>query len=507
MADTVSITPGTGAVISTDELNIDGTNQQVQRVKIGLGANNAWDMDLDSGQQTMANSVPVTIASNQTTIAVSGIGSTEQNIYLKNISADTSFLSGNGMWQTYNGGGTEASVLRVTIANNSTGLLSVDDNNASLTVDGTVAATQSGIWSVQENGAALTALQLLDNIVSGTGVNISQINGVTPLMGNGATGTGSLRVTIANDNTAIPVASHAVTNAGTFVVQENGAALTALQLIDNIVSGTGANISQMNGVAVTMGNGASGTGVQRVTIASDSTGQVNSMGNIVDNAGFTDGTTRLQMAGYIYDDVAGTALTENDAAAARVDSKRAQMFVMEDATTRGQKAIVTSRGSQYVEGPIAHAASAVGNPVTIGAYSISSEQASAGTSNVSRLVSDLAGKLITLPYANPENFVSATVASGIGNTVDRQLFASQGAGVRTYITSILVTNAHATVGTMVHIKAGSTIIHSGYAAAAGGGFSLTLPVPLRCSTATALNAACVTSGADVWVSVAGYKGA
>lgn len=34
------------------------------------------------------------------------------------------------------------------------------------------------------------------------------------------------------------------------------------------------NVAQMNGVAITMGNGASGTGVQRVTIASDSTGQV-----------------------------------------------------------------------------------------------------------------------------------------------------------------------------------------------------------------------------------------
>lgn len=33
----------------------------------------------------------------------------------------------------------------------------------------------------------------------------------------------------------VTVAAHAVTNAGTFVVQENGAALTALQLIDNIV--------------------------------------------------------------------------------------------------------------------------------------------------------------------------------------------------------------------------------------------------------------------------------
>jgi len=38
------------------------------------------------------------------------------------------------------GGGTEAGAQRVTIANNSTGVLSVDDNGGSLTVDGTVTA-------------------------------------------------------------------------------------------------------------------------------------------------------------------------------------------------------------------------------------------------------------------------------------------------------------------------------------------------------------------------------
>jgi hypothetical protein len=39
-----------------------------------------------------------------------------------------------------NGGGTEATALRVTIASDSTGVLSIDDNGASLTVDGTVTA-------------------------------------------------------------------------------------------------------------------------------------------------------------------------------------------------------------------------------------------------------------------------------------------------------------------------------------------------------------------------------
>jgi hypothetical protein len=46
------------------------------------------------------------------------------------------------------GGGTEATALRVTLANDSTGVLTVDDGGGSLTVDGTVAATQSGTWNI-----------------------------------------------------------------------------------------------------------------------------------------------------------------------------------------------------------------------------------------------------------------------------------------------------------------------------------------------------------------------
>lgn len=79
---------------------------------------------------------------------------------------------------------------------------------------------------------------------------------------------------------------------------------------------------------------------------------------ITDNAAFTDGTSKVFMSGYVFDDVAGTALTENDAAAARVDSKRAQMFVLEDATTRGQKATVSAAGALKVDG------SAVTQPVS-----------------------------------------------------------------------------------------------------------------------------------------------
>jgi hypothetical protein len=69
---------------------------------------------------------------------------------------------------------------------------------------------------------------------------------------------------------------------------------------------------------------------------------VNNVETLTDNAGFTDGTSKVFPQGYVFDETAGTALTENDVAAARVDSKRAIVNVIEDATTRGTRAAVAA---------------------------------------------------------------------------------------------------------------------------------------------------------------------
>lgn len=50
-----------------------------------------------------------------------------------------------------------------------------------------------------------TPFQAGGALAANQSVNVAQINGVTPLMGNGVTGTGSPRVTIASDNTAFSV--------------------------------------------------------------------------------------------------------------------------------------------------------------------------------------------------------------------------------------------------------------------------------------------------------------
>jgi hypothetical protein len=93
------------------------------------------------------------------------------------------------------------------------------------------------------------------------------------------------------------------------------------------------------------------------------------------------------------------------------------------------------------------------------------------------------------------------------NTTAADIIAAQGAGKRIVVTSIVVTNAHATVGTKVEIRDGTTVKLQPYAVAAGGGFALaaTLQSPLFIAADNAaVTARCVTTGADVDVFVAGY---
>ena len=151
------------------------------------------------------------------------------------------------------------------------------------------------------------------------------------------------------------VPSHPVTNSGAFIVQPDGPALTSLQLLDDVI--------------------------------------------VTDNAGFTDGTTKLSMVGFIFDEVAGTALTENDAAAARIDSKRAQIGIIEDATTRGRYTTVTAANALKVDG------SAVTQPVSIAAAVAVTDNSSSltvdapvGTPVFVRL-SDGASAISTLPVS------------------------------------------------------------------------------------------------------------
>lgn len=93
-------------------------------------------------------------------------------------------------------------------------------------------------------------VQLLNSInqllASPVSVNVSKINGVTVLMGNGITGTGSQRVTIASDNTPFPIKIDQTTLGTT-----NGVSLVAHSL-SNGAPTTFRSLTQTNGTGVSV---------------------------------------------------------------------------------------------------------------------------------------------------------------------------------------------------------------------------------------------------------------
>lgn len=308
----------------------------------------------------MADNVTLNSGSGGETCATDDVGGVQyQRVKLTDGTADSSTVVAAG-------GGVEANALRVTIASDSTGVLSVDDNGASITVDAaeltTLAGAVSGtemqvdvVTSALPTGAATAAKQpalgtagtasadviTVQGIASMTPIEVSDGGGALTV-DNGGTFAVQVSSIAAGDNnignvdvvtlpalaagtnnigdvdvlsvpadpfganadaasatgsisaklrfiasTGIPVTgtvtvgSHAVTNAGTFAVQVDGAALTALQVIDNPV--------------------------------------------VVDDNAFTPATTSVSVAGFFADETATDSVDEGDAGAARMTLDRKQI--------------------------------------------------------------------------------------------------------------------------------------------------------------------------------------
>lgn len=130
--------------------------------------------------------------------------------------------------------------------------------NATVVGAGSAGTANTGVVTVQGIASMTKLLVTPDSVAlpANQSVNVSQINAVTPLMGNGVTGTGSQRVTIASDNTA-------------FAVNATLSAETT-KVIGTVNQGTSPWVTS-NATTSVVGNGTAAT-AQRVTIASDSTG-------------------------------------------------------------------------------------------------------------------------------------------------------------------------------------------------------------------------------------------
>lgn len=379
MADNVTYqattlaTPPDATVVSTDETGVG----HVQRVKLAMSADgSATHIPAD------VDGLLVNLGANNDVVVSDGGGS---------VTVDNTTLA-------VVGGGVEAAALRVTLATDSTGVVSVDDNGTTLSVDDgasslTVDAPVGTPVNVQVGDGTRTATvrdtgtsdSLNVAIVDAAGNQVTSFGGGgTQYTEDGASAGGeslTLAGAVRRDTAASSSGSDGdystintdgsgrlwVNASGAAVpVTDNGGSLTVDGTVAATQSGTwtlGANSGvDIGDVTVNNAAGASAVNVQdggnSLTVDNAGTFAVQDSEKVADNAAFTDGTTRVQPAGFVFDETAGTALTENDAAAARVDAKRAQVLVLEDATTRGQRATVSAAGAVKTDG------SAVTQPVS-----------------------------------------------------------------------------------------------------------------------------------------------
>jgi hypothetical protein len=170
--------------------------------------------------------------------------------------------------------------------------------------------------------------------------------------------------------------------------------------------------------------------------------------------------------------------------------------------------LTADANGMYVQGSAAHDAVDAGNPHKVGVKARTADPTAVAASDRVDAYGDTLGRLVVAPYALHENLISGATPA-VTDTTSTSVLAAAGAGVRNYVTQVTVTNSHATVGTVVTITDGSggTVLHRGYAAPNGGGYSLSLNAPLRGSANTAIHAVCATTGSNVYVSASGYKAA
>jgi len=194
---------------------------------------------------------------------------------------------------------------------------------------------------------------------------------------------------------------------------------------------------------------------QTVSVLGTGTFAVQDSEKVADNAGFTDGATKLTPVGYAFDEVAGTSLTENDLAAARIDSKRAQVFTLEDATTRGQRAAVQATGAVLaailtgttvsVVGDRSHDDTDSGQPVKVGGKAQNAIPTAVANNDRTHIITDLYGRQL-ISHIDPGMQVLRQV-EGTTQATGSHIWLPT-AGKRIAITSYQIGTGGTTAGVM-----------------------------------------------------------
>ena len=261
-------------------------------------------------------------------------------------------------------------------------------------------------------------------------------------------------VVIASNQTAVPVTvatipSHAVTNAGTFAVQNTAATPAGTNNIGDV------DVLTINGVAPAFGTGVRGATVQRVTIATDDSVPV-TLASVPSHAVTNAGTFATQ--------VDGSALTA--------------LQLLDDTVFADDAAYTLSTSKANVIGGIA--VSTDGTDPT----AVVEGDAVALRTDVNRILlvnqTHPRGTTVSADYASAQTNVS--------------VIAAPGASLSIYVTDIQLSNG-ATAGNVTLLDgSGGTVKWEAYPAVNGGAvLNLRQPIRLTANTALCLTSTTVTT--------------
>jgi hypothetical protein len=464
MADNVAITAGSGTNIATDD--VSGTH--FQRMKLVDGTLDSTTA-IASGGGVESAALRVTIASDSTGVVSvddNGASLTVDGTVTANLAAGTNNIGDVDVLSVpaplnVTGTGTESAALRVTIATDSTGVLSVDDNGSSLTVDGTVTANAgTGSFTV----AQATAGNLNATVVQSTAA--------------------SLLATVNNRDGA--------GNALTSAARGSERALS-VQLVD----ASGNQVTSFGGGTQYTEDGASAggeTGTVFLGVRNDAaTSKTSADGDF--SAIATDSAGRVGIA-----DLGGSVTVDGFSTIGGAAYVR---------LTDGTNTVtVNANGGLEVTGGVAHDAVDAGNPLKLGAVA---ENSITGTADVAdgdrtNLYADLDGVLLTKSLCTYADIIVTRVTDTGGTSTAFSAFGAV-ASQRNYITTITVYNSSTTNGFLdLRDGTGGTVMYT-IPLPALGGATINFPVPFRQTTANTALAYDVSAAiSTIYISAVGFKG-
>lgn len=382
-------------------------------------------------------------------------------------------------------------------------------------VGGNVTVVQGTAASLNCTASLAAGTNIIGAILDNQSVSLNQLGGVAASVGNGASGTGVLRVTVANDSTG-QVALAAGTAAIGKLAANSGVDIGDVD-ITSVIPGTGAtNLGKPDDSGRTLGD----TGVAALAVRRDADTSLVSATNdysplLLDASGYlkvnvkagsASSTQYATNAAYADGNTGTLALTVRDDALSTLTEADGDYSVHRVDSTGALW--VTPASAFEVIGHVDHDTADSSNPpVKVGAVA---KTALSGLTLVSagdmtQLHAGVDGVLIIRTDCNLEDIVTATPIA-ITDGSSTSIIAAQGAGIKFYLKEITIANTSATAVTVdLRDGAAGSVKWTFPVPANTSGIVKTFSVPLGFSANTAMCADPSAAASTITVSALGFK--